>query len=134
MLSINLNSLVCFPLQMKKLDDSEFRNAFSRAYVRVREYDSKRDSSRSPIRDRSHSRGRSDSRSRSLSRSRSRRFVCIVKYQFGDQLVCIYFSTLPLLCSKSPKNKSLHRSPARSRPRSVSRSPSGSRQRSQSRY
>ncbi|KAF9688096.1 hypothetical protein SADUNF_Sadunf02G0161600 [Salix dunnii] len=34
---------------MKKLDDSEFRNAFSRAYVRVREYDSKRDSSRSPI-------------------------------------------------------------------------------------
>ncbi|KAJ6404197.1 PRE-MRNA-SPLICING FACTOR SF2-LIKE PROTEIN [Salix viminalis] len=89
---------------MKKLDDSEFRNAFSRAYVRVREYDSKRDSSRSPIRDRSHSRGRSDSRSRSLSRSRSR--------------------------SKSPKNKSLRRSPARSRPRSVSRSPSGSRQRS----
>ncbi|KAJ6710502.1 PRE-MRNA-SPLICING FACTOR SF2-LIKE PROTEIN, partial [Salix koriyanagi] len=86
---------------MKKLDDSEFRNAFSRA---VREYDSKRDSSRSPIRDRSHSRGRSDSRSRSLSRSRSR--------------------------SKSPKNKSLHRSPARSRPRSVSVSPSGSRQRS----
>ncbi|KAJ6729456.1 SERINE/ARGININE RICH SPLICING FACTOR [Salix viminalis] len=93
---------------MKKLDDSEFRNAFSRAYVRVREYDSKRDSSRSPIRDRSHSRGRSDSRSRSLSRSRSR--------------------------SKSPKNKSLRRSPARSRPRSVSRSPSGSRQRSLSRY
>ncbi|KAJ6729457.1 hypothetical protein OIU85_020378 [Salix viminalis] len=92
---------------MKKLDDSEFRNAFSRAYVRVREYDSKRDSSRSPIRDRSHSRGRSDSRSRSLSRSRSR--------------------------SKSPKNKSLRRSPARSRPRSVSRSPSGSRQRSLSR-
>ncbi|KAL3604508.1 hypothetical protein D5086_005367 [Populus alba] len=51
---------------IKKLDDSEFRNAFSQAYVRVREYDSKRDSSRSPSRDRPHSRGRSDSRSRSL--------------------------------------------------------------------
>ncbi|KAJ6334489.1 hypothetical protein OIU78_011383, partial [Salix suchowensis] len=60
---------------MKKLDDSEFRNAFSRAYVRVREYDSKRDSSRSPIR-----------------------------------------AAASLL-----QNKSLHRSPARSRPRSVSR-------------
>ncbi|XP_034904691.1 serine/arginine-rich splicing factor SR34B isoform X2 [Populus alba] len=90
---------------IKKLDDSEFRNAFSRAYVRVREYDSKRDSSRSPSRGRSHSRGRSDSRGRSLSQSRSR--------------------------SKSPKNKSTRRSPARSRSRSVSRS--GSRARSLSR-
>ncbi|KAJ6940957.1 hypothetical protein NC651_006924 [Populus alba x Populus x berolinensis] len=96
---------------IKKLDDSEFRNAFSQAYVRVREYDSKRDSSRSPSRDRPHSRGRSDSRSRSrsrsLSRSRSR--------------------------SKSPKNKSSHRSSARAHPRSVSRSRSGSRPRSLSR-
>ncbi|KAH7517066.1 hypothetical protein FEM48_Zijuj09G0022800 [Ziziphus jujuba var. spinosa] len=56
---------------IKKLDDSEFRNAFSRAYVRVREYDSRRDSSRSPSRGRSHSRNRSYSRSRSRSRSRS---------------------------------------------------------------
>ncbi|KAJ7008302.1 hypothetical protein NC653_007096 [Populus alba x Populus x berolinensis] len=94
---------------IKKLDDSEFRNAFSQAYVRVREYDSKRDSSRSPSRDRPHSRGRSDSRSRSrsLSRSRSR--------------------------SKSPKNKSSRRSSARAHPRSVSRSRSGSRPRSLSR-
>ncbi|KAF9669333.1 hypothetical protein SADUNF_Sadunf14G0096800 [Salix dunnii] len=92
---------------IKKLDDSEFRNAFSRAYVRVREYDSKRDSSRSPSRGRSHSRGRSDSHGRSLSQSRSR--------------------------SKSPKNKSTRRSPARSRSRSVSRSRSGSRARSLSR-
>ncbi|KAM6582481.1 hypothetical protein CsatB_009483 [Cannabis sativa] len=54
---------------IKKLDDSEFRNAFSRSYVRVREYDSKRDSSRSPSpgRGRSHSKGRSGSRSRSCS-------------------------------------------------------------------
>ncbi|KAB5527436.1 hypothetical protein DKX38_021283 [Salix brachista] len=97
-----------FPLTIKKLDDSEFRNAFSRAYVRVREYDSKRDSSRSPSRGRSHSRGRSDSHGRSLSQSRSR--------------------------SKSPKNKSTRRSPARSRSRSVSRSRSGSKARSLSSY
>eukprot|EP00257_Ricinus_communis_P026417 XP_025013831.1 serine/arginine-rich-splicing factor SR34 isoform X2 [Ricinus communis] len=81
---------------IKKLDDSEFRNAFSRAYVRVKEYDSKRDSSRSPSRGRSHSRGRSRSRGRSSSRSRSQ--------------------------SKSPKTKSTRRSPARSRSRSASRS------------
>ncbi|KAJ9171822.1 hypothetical protein P3X46_015134 [Hevea brasiliensis] len=88
---------------IKKLDDSEFRNAFSRAYVRVREYDSKRDISRSPGRGRSHSRGCSDSRScgRSSSRSRSR--------------------------SKSPKTKSSRRSPVRSRSRSRSRSVSRSR-------
>ncbi|KAH7578340.1 hypothetical protein JRO89_XS01G0370400 [Xanthoceras sorbifolium] len=41
---------------IKKLNDSEFRNAFSRSYVRVREYDHRRDHSRSPSRGRSHSR------------------------------------------------------------------------------
>jgi len=56
---------------IKKLDGSEFRNAFSRSYVRVREYDSRRDS-RSPGRGPSHSRGRRYSRSRRCSRSRSR--------------------------------------------------------------
>ncbi|CAK7348304.1 unnamed protein product [Dovyalis caffra] len=91
---------------IKKLDDSEFRNAFSRAYVRVREYDSKRDSSRSPSRGRSYSKGRSDSRSRSRSRGRS-------LSQSRSR-------------SKSPKTKSTRRSPARSRSRSVSRSRSGS--------
>ncbi|KAJ4727680.1 Serine/arginine-rich-splicing factor like [Melia azedarach] len=96
---------------IKKLDDSEFRNAFSRAYVRVREYDPRRDGSRSPGRGRSYSRGRSESRSRShghsYSRSRSR--------------------------SKSPKTKSSRRSPDRSRSRSASRSRSGSKPRSLSR-
>ncbi|KAL5155711.1 Serine/arginine-rich-splicing factor SR34 [Glycine soja] len=57
---------------IKKLDDSEFRNAFSKGYVRVREYDSRRDSSRSPSHGPSHSRGRSYSRSRSRSHSYSR--------------------------------------------------------------
>ncbi|CAI0469718.1 unnamed protein product [Linum tenue] len=79
---------------IKKLDDSEFRNAFSRSYVRVREYDSKRDFSRSPSRGRSRSRGPSRSRSRSRARSLSR--------------------------SKSPKNKSSRHSPARSKSRSRS--------------
>ncbi|KAK8565481.1 hypothetical protein V6N13_020586 [Hibiscus sabdariffa] len=90
---------------IKKLDDSEFRNAFSRAYVRVKEYDSKRGSSRSPSRGRSLSRSRSQSQSqshgRSYSRSRSR--------------------------SKSPRAKSLRKSPVKSK----SKSP---RSRSTSRY
>ncbi|KAK7284646.1 hypothetical protein RJT34_19396 [Clitoria ternatea] len=94
---------------IKKLDDSEFRNAFSRAYVRVREYDSRRDSSRSPSRGPSHSRGKSYSRSRSRSRSRS--------YSRDRSQ------------SKSPKGKSSQRSPAKS----PSRSPSRSRSRSKSR-
>ncbi|EOA38304.1 hypothetical protein CARUB_v10009803mg, partial [Capsella rubella] len=65
---------------LRKLDDSEFRNAFSRAYIRVREYES-RSVSRSPgysrsyrSRSRSRSRGRSysySSRSRSVSPARS---------------------------------------------------------------
>ncbi|XP_022770897.1 serine/arginine-rich-splicing factor SR34-like isoform X1 [Durio zibethinus] len=90
---------------IKKLDDSEFRNAFSRAYVRVREYDSKRDSSRSPSRGRSLSRSRSRSRSHGRSKSRS----------------------------KSPRAKPLRKSPAKSRSRSPSRSPFASRSRSLSR-
>ncbi|XP_073105049.1 serine/arginine-rich splicing factor SR30-like isoform X2 [Elaeis guineensis] len=91
---------------IKKLDDSEFRNAFSRSYIRVKEYDSKRSLSRSRSRSRSYSRSRSPSRSRSYSRSRS----------------------------KSPKAKSSHRSLSRSRSRSVSsRSRSGSRGRPLSR-
>ncbi|KAH9730424.1 serine/arginine-rich-splicing factor SR34 [Citrus sinensis] len=91
---------------IKKLDDSEFRNAFSRAYVRVREYDHRRDGSQSPSRGRSYSRGRSESRSRSRSRGRS--------------------------YSRS-RTKSSRRSPDRSRSRSASRSRSGSKPRSLSR-
>ncbi|KAH9730427.1 serine/arginine-rich-splicing factor SR34 [Citrus sinensis] len=99
---------------IKKLDDSEFRNAFSRAYVRVREYDHRRDGSQSPSRGRSYSRGRSESRSRSRSRGRS--------YSRSRSQ------------SKSPKAKSSRRSPDRSRSRSASRSRSGSKPRSLSRY
>ncbi|XP_057508672.1 serine/arginine-rich-splicing factor SR34-like isoform X1 [Actinidia eriantha] len=92
-----------FLLQIRKLDDSEFRNAFTQAIVRVKEYKSSRSrsNSRSRSRSRSHSKGRSDSRSRSR--------------------------------SKSPKGKSSRRSPARSPSRSASRSRSGSKSRSLSR-
>ncbi|KAM3228585.1 hypothetical protein ACQJBY_059926 [Aegilops geniculata] len=58
---------------IKKLDDTEFKNAFSKGYIRVKEYDGKR--GRSYSRSRSPSRSRSKSRSpraRSASRSRSR--------------------------------------------------------------
>ncbi|KAI8574743.1 hypothetical protein RHMOL_Rhmol01G0377800 [Rhododendron molle] len=79
---------------IRKLDDSEFRNAFSKGFVRVREYKSSRSrslsNSRSPSRSGSYSRGRSYSRSRSRSRS------------------------------KSPKAKSSRRSPVRSPSRSAS--------------
>ncbi|TKV96180.1 hypothetical protein SEVIR_9G412400v4 [Setaria viridis] len=63
---------------IKKLDDTEFRNAFGRAYIRVKEYDGKRgrSDSRSRSPSRSYSRSRSPSKSprarRSASRSRSR--------------------------------------------------------------
>ncbi|KAL5853957.1 hypothetical protein ACOSQ3_009075 [Xanthoceras sorbifolium] len=55
-----------------KLDRSEFRNAFSRSYVRVREYDSRRSYSRSRSRSPYYSRSRSQSRSPYYSRSQSR--------------------------------------------------------------
>ncbi|XP_016511520.2 serine/arginine-rich splicing factor SR30 isoform X1 [Nicotiana tabacum] len=93
---------------IKKLDESEFRNAFSRSTIRVKEHNS-----RSRSRSRSYSGRKSGSRSRSASRSQSR-------------------------SSKSPKAKSSKRTRSRSRSvssqphsglkgRSVSRSPSRSR-------
>ncbi|MQM01565.1 hypothetical protein Taro_034322 [Colocasia esculenta] len=90
---------------IRKLDDSEFRNAFTRSYIRVREYDSRRSLSKS--RSRSYSRSRSPKRSYSRSRSRS----------------------------KSPVAKESRRSPSRSRSKSVSsRSRSASKERSPSRF
>jgi len=54
---------------IRKLDDTEFKNPFSRSYIRVKEYGSKGSMSRS--RSRSFSRSRSRSRSHSHSRTRS---------------------------------------------------------------
>ncbi|KAH1195601.1 Serine/arginine-rich-splicing factor SR34 [Glycine max] len=110
---------------IKKLDDSEFRNAFSKGYVRVREYDSRRDSSRSPSHGPSHSRGRSYSRSRSRSHSYSRD---------RSQSKSPKGKSSQRSPAKSPKGKSSQRSPAKSPSRSPSRSRSRSRSRSLSGY
>ncbi|XP_019419543.1 PREDICTED: serine/arginine-rich splicing factor SR34B-like isoform X1 [Lupinus angustifolius] len=118
---------------IKKLDDTEFRNAFSKAYVRVREYDSRRDSSRSPSRGRSHSRGRSYSRSRSHSRGRSQSKSPKGKSALHSPAKSPKGKSSQRSPAKSPKGKSSQRSPAKSPPRSVSRSRSRSLSRSRSR-
>ncbi|VVA12627.1 PREDICTED: serine/arginine-rich splicing factor [Prunus dulcis] len=92
---------------VRKLDDSEFKNAFSRAYIRVKEYDSRRSYSRSPSYDMRRSYSRSPSRSPYMSRSQSRSH----SYSYGGRIRSI-----------SPEAKYLHRSPSVSYPRSVSRS------------
>uniref|UniRef100_A0A7N0UGY2 RRM domain-containing protein n=1 Tax=Kalanchoe fedtschenkoi TaxID=63787 RepID=A0A7N0UGY2_KALFE len=98
---------------IKKLDDSEFRNAFSRGYVRVKEYDSQRDRSRS------RSRSLSKASSRSRSRSKSPRANSSREKSLKD---------------KSPKYKSQKAKSSRhARSRSTSRSRSGSKPRSLSR-
>ncbi|KAG2695644.1 hypothetical protein I3760_07G021800 [Carya illinoinensis] len=83
---------------IKELDDSKFRNAFSRSYIRVREYDSRQSYSRSRSRDSRRSYSRSSSISRSPSRSRS----------YGGRSRSI-----------SPERKYSHQSPSESRSRSV---------------
>ncbi|KAH9689447.1 serine/arginine-rich-splicing factor SR34 [Citrus sinensis] len=102
---------------IRKLDRSEFRNAFSRSYVRVREYDSRRSYSRSPSRSPYYSRSRSRSPYYSRSRSPSRSW-----------------SYSPRSRSYSPRGKYSCRSPSLSPARSASQySPSGSPPRSFSR-
>ncbi|KAL9447263.1 hypothetical protein AB3S75_014854 [Citrus x aurantiifolia] len=111
---------------VRKLDRSEFRNAFSRSYVRVREYDSRRSYSRSPSRSPYYSRSRSRSpyylRSRSpyysRSRSPSRSWSYSPRsrsYSPGGK----YSRRSPSLSPASPASQ---RSPSGSPPRSFSRS------------
>ncbi|KAJ6760425.1 SERINE/ARGININE-RICH SPLICING FACTOR SR34A [Salix purpurea] len=57
---------------IRKLDDTEFRNPWARAYIRVKQYESSPSRSRSRSRSRSPRRNRSKSLERSVSRSRSR--------------------------------------------------------------
>ncbi|KAL6627798.1 hypothetical protein ACP70R_031524 [Stipagrostis hirtigluma subsp. patula] len=95
---------------IRKLDDSEFRNAFSRKYIRVREYDA---------RSRSRSRSRSYSRSPSYSRSRSPKSVSRSPSPVDER--SLSRSRSPV---SSPSNgRSVSRSPIRSRSLSPSRSP-----------
>ncbi|KAH7543028.1 hypothetical protein FEM48_Zijuj02G0139200 [Ziziphus jujuba var. spinosa] len=89
---------------IRKLDDSEFRNAFSRSYIRVREY-SRRSYSRSPSYDSRRSYSRSRSRSPYVSRSRSPSY----SRSYGGRSRSI-----------SPRDKYSRRSPSVSRSRSVS--------------
>ncbi|XP_019453087.1 PREDICTED: serine/arginine-rich-splicing factor SR34-like isoform X2 [Lupinus angustifolius] len=123
---------------IKKLDDSEFKNAFSRGYVHVREYDSRKDS-RSPSRDRSYSRGRSYSRSRSRShspggsRSKSPKGKSSHSKSPKGKSSRSKSPKGKSSRSKSPKGKSSRLSPAKSPLRSASHSRSRSRSRSLSR-
>lgn len=110
---------------IRKLDDTEFRNAFSRAYIRVKEYDS-----RSPSRSRSRSRSRSKSprakssrRSRSLSKSASPRS--------GAKRSSLSRSPSRSRSPAPSRQKVVSKSPKKRSP-SKSRSPSGSRSRSRS--
>ncbi|KAL3843499.1 hypothetical protein ACJIZ3_000902 [Penstemon smallii] len=96
---------------IRKLDDSLFRNQFSRAYIRVEEYDKRRSYSRSPSRS-SYSRSRSPSRSSDY-RGRSRSFSPRAKYSRHAS----YRSrsrSVGRLISESPPH-SVSRSRARSR-------------------
>ncbi|XP_071699807.1 serine/arginine-rich-splicing factor SR34-like [Rutidosis leptorrhynchoides] len=117
---------------IRKLDDSEFRNAFSRGYIRVKEYDSRYSRSRSLSRSRSRSKSRSRSRSRSKSpkakssrRSRSHSKSVSPRSRSGSKPRSLSRSRsrskspLPSRqkdASKSPKRRSLSksRSPSRS--------------------
>ncbi|KHG26715.1 Pre-mRNA-splicing factor SF2 -like protein [Gossypium arboreum] len=85
---------------IRKLDDSEFRNAFSRAYIRVKEYDSKYDSRRSYSRSRSPY-SRSPSRSCSYS-SRSRSRSKSPRARYTSQSPSVSRSVSPCSHSVSP--------------------------------
>ncbi|XP_024189168.1 serine/arginine-rich splicing factor SR30 isoform X1 [Rosa chinensis] len=100
---------------IRKLDDSEFRNAFSRSYIRVEEYDSSRGYSRSPSYDSRQSYSRSPSRSPYVSRSRSR------SRSFGGQSRSI--SPDVEYSRRSPRSASPFPSRSLSRSRSPVRSP-----------
>ncbi|PON52097.1 Splicing factor-like protein [Trema orientale] len=95
---------------IRKLDDSEFRNAFSRSYIRVREYNSRQSYSGSPSYDSRRSYSRRPSHSPYGYRSRSR---------------SPYHSRSYRGCSRSmsPRGKYSQYSPSLSRSRSISSSP-----------
>ncbi|GJN31439.1 hypothetical protein PR202_gb19839 [Eleusine coracana subsp. coracana] len=113
---------------IKKLDDTEFRNAFGRAYIRVKEYDGKRGRSysRSPSRSYSRSRSRSPSKSprgrRSASRSRSRSVSSRSRSASKGRS-----PSRSQARSKSPNASPANGEAASPKKQSPSRSPSGSR-------
>ncbi|KAL3538180.1 hypothetical protein ACH5RR_001546 [Cinchona calisaya] len=108
---------------IRKLDDSLFRNQYSRAYVRVEEYDRRRSYSRSPS---GYSRSRSPVYSNG---SRSRSFSPRAKYsrRSPSRSRSRSVSSRARSVSRSPTR---YRSPVSSRRKHVSRSPAPSRSRS----
>ncbi|XP_009799458.1 serine/arginine-rich-splicing factor SR34-like isoform X1 [Nicotiana sylvestris] len=106
---------------IKKLDESEFRNAFSRSTIRVKEHNS-----RSRSRSRSYSGRKSGSRSRSASRSRSRSKSPKAKSSKRTRSRSRSVSSQP---HSGLKGRSVSRSPSRSRspvpsrPKHASKSP-----------
>ncbi|GAA0173874.1 RNA splicing factor [Lithospermum erythrorhizon] len=136
---------------IRKLDDSLFRNQFSKAYIRVEEYDRRHSYSRSPSRspyysrsrspNDSYSRGRYRSRSRSpgLNYSRRRHYSRSPSQSYSHSRRRDYSGSSGDSYSRSvsPRNKYAGRRPSRSRsvssrprsaspPRSLSRSMSRS--------
>ncbi|KAK9823308.1 hypothetical protein WJX72_001807 [[Myrmecia] bisecta] len=112
---------------LRKLDDSEFKNPFDKAFVRVKE-DKERSHSRSrspDSRSRSRSRGspsrsRSRSRSKSASRSKSRSASPRSKSRSPSR------SKSPEGKAANGKDRSASRSPSKSPARSKSKSPAAS--------
>ncbi|KAH9331501.1 hypothetical protein KI387_003609, partial [Taxus chinensis] len=90
---------------IRKLDDSEFKNPFSRSYIRVKEFVSKRSISRSRSRSFSRSRSRSRSPSRSLSVTRRKIHRSVKKRSRSGSM-------------PSSRSRSISRSKSRSRSRS----------------
>ncbi|CAA0834672.1 Serine/arginine-rich splicing factor SR30 [Striga hermonthica] len=122
---------------IRKLDDSLFRNQYSRAYIRVEEYEARRSYSRSPSRS-PYSRSRSVSRSPGY-RGRSRSVSPRGKHYRHASSRSRSVSAASRSGSESPRH-GVSRSPSRSRhsaspsrPKCPSASPSRSRSRSRSR-
>lgn len=116
---------------IRKLDDSQFRNPFSRSYIRVREDKSHRSYSHSPSC--SWSRSRSPSFSRSRSRSRSSRPSLPLRSRSRSLSASRSFSRSPSKLSNGSsqaRNRSVSHSCSRSPSLSRKRSPSESRSRS----
>ncbi|KAK9136876.1 hypothetical protein Sjap_007470 [Stephania japonica] len=110
---------------IRKLDDSEFRNAFSRAYIRGRSYSRSVSRSRSPSRSRSNSPSRSR-RSPKVKASRRSRSRSVSSGPRKGRSLSRNKRASKSLKKRSPsvssRSKSQSRSPSKSRSRSLSRS------------
>ncbi|KAJ8572851.1 hypothetical protein K7X08_009362 [Anisodus acutangulus] len=118
---------------IKKLDDSLFRNQFSRAYIRVDKYDKRRSYSRSPSP--YYSRSRSYSRSRTPRRSYSSQSRSVSpRGKYSRRSVSVSRSRSSYSPSRSlSRSQSRSRSPLSPPPRRrYARSPSPSRSRNRS--